>query len=208
VTPVVVAAPAGVPGDDLVAALRLPAPRATVVLNGSTAFRDPKVAGVLGALAEAVVRERLTVVTGGTDAGIFALFGAAVGPAPSAPLVGVVPRGAVAAEGVALEPHHTHVVLVDGDAWGDETPALLALAGALGRAAPSAAVICGGGTVTRAEAECHRRAGRPLVAVAGSGGVAGELAGSGEAGAAVGGAGLVAAVLAVLGIRPAELGER
>lgn len=206
-TPVVVEVPAGIAGDDLVAALGLPAPRATVVLNGSTAFRDPMVAGVLGALAEAVVRERLTVVTGGTDAGIFSLFGAAVG-SPSAPLVGVVPRGAVAAEVVGLEPHHTHVVLVDGDAWGDETPALLALAGALGRAAPSVAVICGGGTVTRAEAEGHRRAGRPVVAVAGSGGVAGELAGSGEAGAAVGGAGLVAAVLAALGIRPAELGER
>jgi hypothetical protein len=37
------------------------------------------------------------------------------------------------------------------------------------------AVICGGGAVTRAEVAGHQRAGRPIVAVAGSGGVADEL---------------------------------
>jgi sulfur carrier protein ThiS len=160
-------------GDDLLAALGLPAPRATLVLNGTTAERDPRMAEVLADLAGAAVRERLTVVTGGTDAGVFSLFGAAMAE-PTAPLVGVAPRGR---DGVPLEPHHTHVVLVDGDAWGDETPALLALAEALARLGPSVAVICGGGPVTRAELAGHQRAGRPIVAVAGSGGVADELAG-------------------------------
>ena len=159
-------------GDELVAALGLPAPRATLILNGTTAERDPALAGVLAELAAAVKRERLTVLTGGTDAGIFSVFGAAVGQ-PTAPLVGVAP---LRRDGVPLEPHHTHAVLVDGDTWGDETPALLALAGALGRLAPSVAVICGGGPVTRTEVDGHQRAGRRLVAVAGSGGVADELA--------------------------------
>ena len=178
-------------GDDLVSGLELPAPRATVVLNGSTGECDPGLAGVLGDLAAAVIRERLTVVTGGTDAGIFALFGAAMAE-PTAPLVGVAPRNR---EGVPLEPHHTHVVLVEGDDWGDETPALLALADALGRLAPSVAVICGGGAITRHEAEGHLRAGRPVIAVAGSGGVADELA---ECGVAP--TGLVEAVLGALGV--------
>ena len=176
-------------GDELIAGLELPAPRATVILNGPTAECDPALAGVLGELAAAAIRERLTVVTGGTDAGIFALFGAAMAE-PTAPLVGVAPRNR---DGVALEPHHTHYVLVEGDTWGDETPALLALAGALGRLAPSVAVICGGGSVTRLEVAGHQAAGRPIVAVAGSGGVGGELGG-------VAPAALVDAVLAALGV--------
>ena len=178
-----------VDGDELVAGLELPAPRATVILNGTTADCDPALAGVLGELAGAAIRERLTVVTGGTDAGIFHLFGAEMAE-PSAPLVGVAPRHR---EGVPLEPHHTHAVLVEGDDWGVETPVLLALAAALGRLAPSVAVICGGGAVTRTEVAGHQQAGRPLVAVAGSGGVADELEG-------VAPGDLVAAVLAVLGV--------
>jgi hypothetical protein len=181
----------GVGGDELVRGLELPAPRATVVLNGTTAECDPELAGVLAALAGAVIRERITVLTGGTDAGIFHLFGAAM-VAPTAPLVGVAPRQR---EGVAIEPHHTHVVLVEGDDWGDETPVLLALADALGRLAPTVAVICGGGAITRIEVQGHRRAGRSLIAVAGSGGVADELPEWGVAPT-----GLVAAVLDVLGV--------
>jgi SLOG in TRPM, prokaryote len=172
-----------------VAGLELPAPRATVILNGTTAECDPALAGVLGELAAAVTRERLTVITGGTDAGIFHLFGAAMAEA-TAPLVGVAPQNR---EGVPLEPHHTHAVLVEGDDWGVETPVLLALADALSRRAPSVAVICGGGSVTRLEVAGHQQAGRPIVAVAGSGGVADELEGvdPGE---------LVAAVLTALGV--------
>lgn len=188
----IVEARADAGGDELLAALGLPAPRATVILNGTTAECDPALAGVLGDLAAAVRRERLTVVTGGTDAGIFALFGAAMGDEPTAPLVGVAPRGRA---GVALEPHHTHHLIVEGDAWGDETPALLALAGALGRLAPSMAVICGGGPVTRTEVAGHQAAGRPIVAVAGSGGVAGELPECGVDPTA-----LVGAVLGALGV--------
>ena len=185
----IVEARADAGGDELLAALDLPAPRATVILNGTTAECDPALAGVLTALAGAAIRERLTVVTGGTDAGIFHLFGAAMRE-PTAPLIGVAPRHR---EGVPLEPHHTHAVLVEGDDWGVETPALLALSDALGRLAPSVAVICGGGAVTRREVQGHLRARRPLIAVAGSGGVADELVG-------VAPDELVAAVLAALGV--------
>jgi hypothetical protein len=177
-------------GEELFVALHLPVPRATIVLNGSTAEVDRRWAPALQALAGAAMRERLTVVTGGTDAGIFSLFGAAM-TEPSAPLVGVAP---CERDGVPLEPHHTHFVLVEGDWWGCETPALLALAGALSGLAPSVAVVCGGGPVTRTEVAGHVRAGRPVLAVAGSGGVAGELGRGVDAGA------LVDAVLAALDV--------
>ena len=171
-------------GEQLLAALGLPPPRATVVLNGSANHLDLELVGLLGGngLAGILAELGLTTVTGGTDAGVFTILGQAMDGC-SAPLVGVVPRGLVTwpggppvADGVPLEPHHSHFVLVDGDRWGDETPALLALAGALGRQAPSVAVICGGGPVTRTEAEGHLAAGRPLVVVAGSGRYADELA--------------------------------
>lgn len=170
-------------GDELLAALGLPAPRGTVVLNGTTAGIHSQLAAMVGGagLAGAASRERLTLLTGGTDAGIFSALGGAMTEG-SAPLVGVAPRrlvtwlGAAGRDLVPLEAHHTHFVLVEGGAWGDETPALLALAGALARRAPSVAVICGGGPVTREEARGHARAGRPLVVVAGSGRVADEVA--------------------------------
>jgi SLOG in TRPM, prokaryote len=181
-------------GDELLAALRLPAPRGTIVVNGSVAALEQelgeRLAAVVGTdgLAGAVEREGLTAVTGATDAGIFSILGQAMAGGP-APLVGVAPRRLVTWPGrlpaalgwldrgrVPLEPHHSHFVLVDGHEWGDETPALLALARALHVLAPSVAVVCGGGPVTRNEVLGHVRDGRPVVVLAGSGRFADELA--------------------------------
>ena len=185
---VAVDAPPDAGGEHLVALLGLPSPRGTIVVNGTTAELDRALAAdvteVLGAngLAGAVDRHGLTVITGGADGGIFSILGRAMG-ARSGGLVGVAPRalvtwpGGPAGDRVPLEPHHSHFLLVDGGAWGDETAALLDLAATLGRLAPSVAVICGGGTVTRREAVGHSRCGRPLVVVAGSGRVADELVG-------------------------------
>lgn len=187
-TAMAVAAPPDASGAALVAMIGLPPPKGTVVVNGTATELDGALAAdlseVLGAngLAGAVDRHGLTVITGGTDAGIFSILGRAMAGGSSA-LVGVAPRGLVtwpggpAGDRVRLEPHHSHFVLVDGGGWGDETAALLALAGALGRSGPSVAVVCGGGPVTRSEALGHTRCGRPLVVVAGSGRVADELAG-------------------------------
>jgi SLOG in TRPM, prokaryote len=181
-------------GDELLAALRLPPPKGTIVLNGSVAALElglgERLAAVVGTdgLAGAVEREGLTAVTGATDAGIFSILGRAMAGGP-APLVGVAPRRLVTWPGrlppalrwldrgrVPLERHHSHFVLVDGHEWGDETPALLALARALHVLAPSVALVCGGGPVTRNEVLGHVRDGRPVVVVAGSGRFADELA--------------------------------
>lgn len=182
--------------DELLAALDLPPARGTLVLNGSAGVLESGVARDLSAafgddgLAGTASRERLTTVTGGTDAGIFSVLGRAMADR-SAPLVGVAPLGRVSWPGrpagaglIALEPHHSHFVLVEGDEWGDETATLLALSQALSRSGPSVAVICGGGPVTRREVLGHVRDGRPLVVLAGTGRVADELAaGTAELGA-------------------------
>lgn len=190
----VVEAPPDAGGDELLAALRLPPPKGTIVVNGSVAPLEPelgeRLAEVVGTegLAGAVEREGLTAVTGATDAGIFSILGRAIGPGP-APLVGVAPRRLVTWPGrvpgglrwldrgrVPLEPHHSHFVLVDGRNWGEETPALLGLTRALSVLAPSVAVVCGGGPVTRNEVLGHVRDGRPVVVIAGSGRFADDLA--------------------------------
>jgi hypothetical protein len=184
----VVEATSDLDGEELLRRLDLPAPRATVIVNGSTTELRPDLVAplgeVIGSVGDLAVAEGLTVLTGATDAGIFAILGAAM-DGRSAPLVGVAPAGLVGRPGEgpspdeekeSLEPHHSHFVLVDGHAWGDETAALLALADALGARAPSAAVLCGGGAGARAEALGHCRARRPIVVIAGSGRFADELA--------------------------------
>jgi hypothetical protein len=178
------------------AALGLAPTRGLVVLNGGTADLDPVVAGALrrvvgGELARVAADQRLTLLTGGTDAGIFALLGeglAAVGC--TAPCIGVVPSALVTWPGrladatepanheerVPLEAHHSHFVLVEGSSWGDETRMLCALAEELSRGAPSVAVLASGGEVARREVSCHVGEGREVIVVAGSGRLADDIA--------------------------------
>ena len=90
-----------------------------------------RLAGLFAALAGLVIEERITVITGGTEAGVFALFGQALAAqgGPAAPCVGVAITGRSAPD--KLEPHHTNFVLVEGDTWGDETPVMYRLVAAL-----------------------------------------------------------------------------
>ena len=89
-------APRSAGGREAQAALQLETPRGLLVLNGGTEEPSPEIEARLRSLfrdglAPVVVEERLTVVTGGTDAGIFRLFGAALDGRGSAPCVGVAP---------------------------------------------------------------------------------------------------------------------
>lgn len=192
---VAVLVPATASGNEAVAALGLPRPRGVIVLNGGTADLPAELTAMLQhslrALADVAVEERLTVVTGGTDAGVFALFGQALGDAATAPCIGVVPDSRVAWPGrepatraaqaeppVPLEPHHTHFLLVEGAEWGVETDAMLALTGALSKGSASLAVLAGGGEGARREVLGHVRAERKVIVLAESGRLADELTGA------------------------------
>jgi hypothetical protein len=193
-TAIAVFAPHMVSGEEAAAALELPRPRGLIVINGGTADLSPDLDAALRrtlgeGLARVAIEEGLTVVTGGTDAGVFALFGEALDDELSAPCVGVVPDGRVIWPGgegpgrmpsdeepVQLEPHHSHFLLVEGDEWGVETDAMLALSEALSGGCPSLAVLAGGGAGARREVLAHLRAGREVIVIGGTGRFAERLA--------------------------------
>jgi hypothetical protein len=162
--------------------LKLPAANGLVVLNGGTASdMDADVQKLLRSvltdgLAQTVVKLSLNVITGGTDAGVFKLFGEGIdkwGLPPA--VVGVAPEQLVAWPGAkllpatALERHHTHFVLVEGEKWGDETATMYRLVEDLANFTRSVAVFAGGGDVTLMEMESNVRQQRRMVILAGSG---------------------------------------
>jgi hypothetical protein len=188
----------------VLAALGVPRGRPTLVLCGGAASLDTDIATraalapVLGPAvlaagglvvdggtdAGAVAATAGLVVDGGTDAGVVALLGQAAATADGTlPMLGVAPAALVAAPGgaegdgaVRLEPHHGFFALTAGDAWGDETPWLTALAAAAAGEEPVVMVLAGGGAVAVAEVREAVRRGWPVVVLEGTGGLAQELA--------------------------------
>ena len=168
------------PSEEIVAALALPVPRALVILNGGTARLEQALQARLAAaladgLARVAAEERLTVITGGTDAGVFHLFGAGLARwGRTAPCIGVAVGELVRYPGhpdgeASLEPNHSHFVLTAGRQWGDETATMYALAAALTRDCPSLAVFAGGGDIALREMQANVTQGRAMLLLAGSG---------------------------------------
>jgi hypothetical protein len=125
---------------------------------------------------------RAVVVDGGTDAGVMRVMGMATHETGlEVPLIGVAAAGTVlvpgrpaAADAADLEPHHTAFLLVPGDAWGDESPWLGAVASAIG--GPSATLLVNGGDIAYEDAQHSVDAGRHVVVAAGTGRTADALA--------------------------------
>ena len=143
---------------EIIAALEIDLPRALLILNGGTAEPDAILEVQLrnaldDELARLVAHESIAVITGGTDAGIFHLFGQGIAKwGRTAPCIGVAVESLVTWPGkpdgeAPLESNHSHLVLVEGENWGDETETMYALAAELGKNCPSVAVFAGGGEI-------------------------------------------------------------
>jgi hypothetical protein len=172
------------------AELHLGGPRPVVVLvGGADGLDDAQLARLrplfeegLAPLADAL---GACVIDGGTDTGVMGLIGQARAKlGADFPLIGVSASGTVAEAGSTttaddarpLEPNHTHVVLVPGSRWGEESPWLAAVASQLAGDAPSVTVVINGGEVTFDDAARSVEAGRPVLVVAGSGRTADTMA--------------------------------
>lgn len=160
-------------------------------LDGADMARlRPLFTETLAPLAEA---SGASVVDGGTDAGVMRLMGRArAGIGATFPLIGVAATGTISLPGVPpprpdaapLEPNHTHFLLVPGSDWGDEAYWLVHAASALSDGAPSVTVLVNGGDTAWEDVSRSVEAGRPVIAISGSGRAADALAGAlrGEAG--------------------------
>jgi hypothetical protein len=168
------------PADAIIAALKLSRPRALICLNGGTAEFGETLKMQLrrllvDGLARVAAENAVTLVTGGTDAGIFSLLGEGLAKwGRKAPCVGVSPSTPVTWPGrsqgeTPLEPHHSHFIVVDGKDWGDETRTMYSVVQALSQDCPSIAVFAGGGDVTLREMGANVEQGREMILIGGSG---------------------------------------
>jgi TRPM family ion channel len=167
-------------GDDLAPAVReleVGGRPALVVVGGANGMSrgdlrrvDPVFRDVFAPVAE---RLGATVIDGGTDTGVMQLMGTARGEGGwRFPLVGVV----VDELADALEPNHTHFVLVPGSEWGEEAPWLASVATVVAGADASVTVLVNGGEIAFADVRHSLGAGRHVVVLDGSGRTADVLA--------------------------------
>ena len=110
--------PQSIEAGEVVTVLKLPLPRALLLINGGAAEDiDIRIQEQLEVLfidiARYVIKNEIMVITGGTNAGVFALWGKALQHSgkPTAPCVGGAVTGRTTIDN--LEAHHTHFVLVE-----------------------------------------------------------------------------------------------
>ena len=172
------------------AAVGLHPPRTVVVIVGGAGGLNAADLDRLGPLFESglipvITRLGAVAIDGGTWSGVMRLLGEARSAAEEGfPLVGVAAVGTVTLpdgqppqdDAAPLDPNHSHFVLVPGDDWGAESAWIAEVATALAGDAPSATVVVNGGEITYADIGRSLDAGRPVLAVAGSGRTADQMA--------------------------------
>ena len=179
--------------DELRAALDglgLCPPRPTlVVVGGAAGLEEARMEGLRPVfavgIAPVIQKHGAVGVDGGTHFGVMRMFGEARAATQATfPLVGVVAAGPVklrrelafAHVETALEPNHTHFVVVPGEQWGDEAPWIAHAATNLAATARSVTVLVNGGEIAYSDVEQSVDAGRPVLVISGSGGTAEVLA--------------------------------
>ncbi|MEU4806039.1 hypothetical protein [Actinosynnema sp. NPDC023587] len=154
-------------------------------VDAPTAELAAAVLPVLRAVLTAAAHRDAIVLTAGADTGITHLVGLAAEAVPGRRprLVGVAPSGKVAVDAepagseVRLNGNHDTAVLVPGSRWGEEVPALLRTVEAVaGTRRPALAFLVGGEDAARAALVDHLGRDRPLLVLAGTGGLADAIA--------------------------------
>jgi SLOG in TRPM, prokaryote len=172
------------------AGIRLGQP--VVVLVGGASGMSTADAATASALFDAALVPALRttgagLVDGGTNAGVMALAGSARSRAGLGGIhIGVIAAGTLAQVGgndpssdpVEMEPHHSHVLVVPGADWGDESPWLSRIATVLSDGQPSVTLLVNGGEIAYQDIELSLSAGRPAIVISGTGRTADDIAGT------------------------------
>lgn len=152
--------------------------------GGMTPASLAQMARTLEPVMLALDRWGATVLDGGTDSGVMKVMGQARQAAGARfPLVGVAAEGTVILPGgparrdaAHLERHHSHIVLVPGGTWGDESGWLARVATSIADGQPSVTLVVNGGEITYEDIGHSLRSGRPVIVVAGTGRTADAIA--------------------------------
>jgi hypothetical protein len=124
----------------------------------------------------------ITVIDGGTEAGVMRLMGQALRQAGAAVThIGILPAQAIVDDNGTrgediLDPNHNYFVLVEGNEWGNETEVMYRLGDYLAADIPSIALLINGGGIALREIEKNVEQGREIVVITGSGRLADEIA--------------------------------
>jgi hypothetical protein len=183
----VVVPPATTPMADIISALGLGQPGDVLLIVGDAAELEAEVEAQLiqlfsRGLARAAADANARLVDNGRQTSISAITGRGVADRGyKSPLVGVAPAAKIAypgdsAQGEALEAHHSHFVLTEGDEWGDETEALFQFVEALAGPNQVVVVLVNGGETAKEQILQSVRQGWPVIIIRGSGGLADEIA--------------------------------
>jgi SLOG in TRPM, prokaryote len=186
------APPAGMKAADILHMLGIAQPKALILVVGGTADLDAAVQPRLVQLcSRGIARAAATIgaliIDGGTQAGVIAMMGQGVADrGRTTALLGVAPAGKVTypagpadgspADSVALDPNHSHFVLVESQEWGGEIETRSAVAAALATAIPVVTVLINDGPLARDEVLRSVRQGWPIIVVQGSGRLADAIA--------------------------------
>jgi hypothetical protein len=186
------APPAGTSAADILHVLGIGHPKALLLVVGGTAELDEAVQPRLVQLcsrgiARAADSLGALIMDGGTHAGVMAMIGQGVADrGRKTALIGVAPAGKVTypdgpadgsiAQGAALDPNHSHFVLVESCAWGGELETMYAMAAALATTVPVVTVLINGGPLARDEVLQSVRHGWAIIVVQDSGRLADEIA--------------------------------
>ena len=182
------------PSQDKLKALsdmQLKRPNRALVVIGGASLMSPQVQARMQTVFDRVLAPLadeldLTVLDGGTDAGVIHMMGQARHTTQGRfALIGVAPQGKVKLadqeEGDgkrslhALEPNHTHFFLVPGDSWGAESSWLGEFASLISGDCPSITVLINGGKTSLKDLRTNLEAGRSAIALSGSGRLADKI---------------------------------
>ncbi|MEO0350931.1 MAG: hypothetical protein AAF282_12885 [Cyanobacteria bacterium P01_A01_bin.15] len=183
--------------ENALSTVGLHGPVPTLLVIGGASHMTPESQAKLlqffnSALATLSEQRGITVLDGGTDAGVIHMMGQArhnisgqfnlVGVAPLNRVISPIGERRLPTANdqdyppVDLEPHHTHFFLVPGDSWGSESQWLAKFSSVLAGHFPSITLLINGGQVSLKDLRLNLELGRQVTIVAGSGRLADTVA--------------------------------
>ena len=178
---------------EVVKALGLTTPNPVLVLiGGQIASEHAAVTEqALQVVAKAAKETEAMIVCGGTDMGVMAAIGRIrTQNSYRFPLIGITPESLVTwpngpqskrflwwgTKRGLLASGYTHFILVPGSKFGDESPWIIQATTQLSGKCPSVTVLLNGGKIARKDIQLSLKSLRPVIALAGTGRYADELA--------------------------------